>query len=250
MNTDNWWSGLYDDLLAEFLLENRSEEDKERSSQFIIDKLRLENDSLVLDQCCGTGSLSLHLAKKGYAVIGMDQAEQYITAAEKVAKKHGLKTGFHTADAFEYVSDRACDGVFNWWTSFGYTLDDSQNKRMLQRAADSLKPEGRFLLDTMNVSGVLRNFKPEVVNESNGKVLIRKTRVDWLTGAMLKEWIYELPDGRRKVHNTSVKLYFPHTIVEMMADCGFEDFELFGDESGNPLEDDSLRCIILARKGK
>lgn len=248
MNTDNWWSGLYDNLLAEFLLETRSEEDKERSAQFIIEKLELEDGALVLDQCCGTGSLSFHLASKGYDIVGMDQAEQYILAAKELAEKQDLKAEFHAADAFEYVSDRPCDGLFNWWTSFGYTMDDSQNKRMLQRAADCLKPGGRFLLDTMNVSGVLRNFKPEVINESNGKVLTRKTRIDWLTGAMLKEWIYELPDGQKKIHNTSVKLYFPHTIVEMMAECGFNDFELFGDESGAPLEDDSLRCIILARK--
>ena len=178
----------------------------------------------------------------------MDQAEEYIQTAREITTKKELTAEFYVGDAFEYVCDEVCDGVFNWWTSFGYTMDDAYNQRMLQRAADCLKPGGYFLLDTMNVSGVLRDFKAEVVNESKGVLLTRQTTIDWKQGAMLKRWVYKLPTGEERVHETAVRLYFPHTIIEMLLDCGFEDIELFGNENGEALKDDSLRCIILARK--
>jgi SAM-dependent methyltransferase len=248
MKNQNWWQGLYDEWLAEFLLETRSEEDKDKSIQFLIEKLELKPNDRVLDQCCGTGTLSNHLSQKGYEVIGVDQATQYIIQATEEAKAKNLSAEFFEADAFSYICSPPCDAVFNWWTSFGYTMDDDYNKQMLQRAADSLSKGGRFLLDTMNIAGVIRNFKPVVVNKSKGVTLTRTTSIDWQQGAMNKKWVYTHPNGESKTHETSVKLYFPHTIIEMLKSCGFGDFEIFGNEEGEPLSENSMRCIILARK--
>jgi len=249
---ENWWGGLYDELLADFLLENRTPEEEQKSAEFLLNKLELNPGNSVFDQCCGTGVLSLKMAEAGCRVYGVDQAETYIKSAQDKAQKEGREIEFKAADAFEYSTPEPCDAVFNWWTSFGYTMDDTTNRRMLEQAAASLKPGGRFLLDTMNPSGVLRHFLPDVVNKINKKqgeiTLIRHTEIDWKQGAMLKTWSYFLPDGGKKIHRSSVKLYFPHTIVEMLRQIGFENIELFGDESGSPLALDSRRCIILARK--
>ena len=248
----NWWGKLYDDLLAELLLENRTEDDVKRSLNFLRDNLQLKGGETIMDQCCGTGSLSIPLAQEGFDVIGVDQAEKYILEAQEKTEESSLAVSFYAADAFEFVSPKLCDAVFNWWTSFGYTLDDEANAQMLQRAADSLKVGGLFLLDTLNLPGVMRHFNRDVITRKESQdgeiVLMRETSFDWQAGAMLKKWTYLLPSGETVSHDSVTRLYLPHTICELLERSGFEVLELFGNEDGDPLSLDSMRCIILARK--
>ena len=247
---NNWWGDLYDNLLADFLMDNRTSEEVEKSLSFIIDKLALEKENLVFDQCCGTGSLSNPLAQKGFRVLGVDQAENYIQRARD--RKVSNNAQFIAADAFEFVSNEKCDAGFNWWTSFGYTLDDQFNIKMLQRAADSLKEGALYMLDTMNLPGVLRKFDREVVNRietPEGEiVLVRETELNWQKGSMQKKWIYLFPNGERRTFNSEVRLYLTHTLVEMFETCGFKVLDIFGSENGEPIQIDSMRCIILARR--
>src|SRR5207253_8437949 len=103
--------------------------------------------------------------------------------------------------------------------SFGYA-DDAGNLRMLACAFDALTPGGRFALDTMNVAGVLAEFRPEAVMQkttARGELtLTRHRRVDAPRGRLEKRWCYTLPDGRTLERHSSVRLYLPHTLAEML----------------------------------
>jgi SAM-dependent methyltransferase len=251
--TTHWWNTLYDDLLAELLLV-RGEDDPEvvATLEFLGTHLRLEPSSRVFDQCCGIGSLALPLAKRGLAVIGVDQATRYVERATREAKERALPATFFAADAFDYVTPEPVDAAFNWWTSFGYTLDDERNTQMLRRAYDSLRPGGRFALDYLNVPGILRNFQQHVVTRrptTHGEVVLwRDSEIDVAHGSMKKNWTYFVPNGERVHHESTVKLYLPDAVAALLARAGFVDVTLFGDVRGGALELDSPRCIAVARR--
>ena len=79
------------------------------------------------------------------------------------------------ADAFEFVPDHPCAAAFNWGSSFGYADADRQNIKMLERAFESLKPGGRFILDYQNIPGVLRDFRQCIVRRhatDDGEILL------------------------------------------------------------------------------
>lgn len=253
MTTDSstWWGALYDDLLEDMLLERESEEETERTLDFIIRHLGVAPGARVFDQCCGNGSLALPLAMRGYEVHGVDQAGVYISRANTIARESGASATFVTADAFDYVPE-ACAGAFNWWTSFGYADDDQTNLRMLKRAFESLAPGGVFLLDTMNVPAIFRHFQRDVVTERQtrrGKVTLhRKSRFDLPAGRILKTWTYHVPKQPPTSRETSVRLYLPSTLKEMLHAVGFDKVELTGDLDDSPLHMDHLRCICVATK--
>lgn len=170
-----------------------------------------------------------------------------------MAKDAGESATFVRADAFDYVPE-TCAGAFNWWTSFGYAEDDATNLRMLERAYEALCSGGVFLLDTMNVPAIFRHFQRDVVTEREtrrGKVTLhRKSRFDLPAGRILKTWTYHVPKQTPTIHETSVRLYLPSSLKEMLHAAGFETVELLGDLDDSPLHMDHMRCISVATKGQ
>ncbi len=249
----NWWSGLYDDLLAELLLVRDDVAEVEGTMRFLVERLELAPGARIFDQCCGIGSLALPLAQRGFEVVGVDQAAGYVERGNREAKRlEGLRCELFTGDAFTFVPDKPVHGAFNWWTSFGYTGDDARNAEMLARARDALVPGGLFALDTLGLPGVLRGFQPQVVTRRQTPegeiVLVRETSLDLAAGFMNKVWTYFLPNGRRVTHESRVRLYLPHTLVSLMRGVGFEDVALHGGIHGEPLDADTKRCIVVGRR--
>jgi len=240
-----WWAELYDDALADVLLERT---DVERTLKFLRNVLAIAPGDRVLDQCCGIGSLAIPLARAGFEVVGVDQAAGYIARATAAAA--GASAKFFVGDAFTWRPERMCNAAFNWWTSFGYAARDADNQRMLKRAAEAIVPGGRFALDFMNVPQVLRGFQPTVVVERDGTKLTRETTLDLAAGTMAKTWRYELPEskivGTQPVRTSTLRLYMPSQLIELLRASGFDDIELYGDETGEPLTIDSPRCIAVA----
>jgi SAM-dependent methyltransferase len=251
--TTHWWNTLYDDLLADLLLA-RADDDPEviATASFLVERLHLEVGQRVFDQCCGIGSLALPLAARGLEVIGVDQATRYVERATLAAEERRLPARFFAGDAFDFVPEERVHAAFNWWTSFGYTLDDQRNAQMLRRAHDALLPGGCFALDTLNVPGILRGFQAHVVTKrttSRGEVVLwRDSTIDLALGAMKKKWTYFVPNGERVEHESTVKLYLPDRIGALLNDVGFVDVTFFGDVKGGALGIDSPRCIAIARR--
>ena len=244
---EGWWGELYDEHLATVLLE-RDEEPSE-TIDFLVATLQLSPGDRVFDQCCGIGSLAVPLASRGYDVVGCDLVEGYVARGREDAKRAGVDVELHPADAFEFVPSAPCVGAFNWWTGFGYARDDTQNLRMLARAFESLLPRGRFVLDTMNVPGVIRGFQPEVILERRGIRLVRRSVLDVDAGLLHKRWSYELPDGRTVERESTVRLHTPWELRAMLRAAGFADVDLLGGIDGSSLSVESPRCIAVATKG-
>ena len=133
-SNDEWWKSFYDDLLADILLENTSENEITETVNFLTKTLNLLPGQSVLDQCCGSGRLTVPMAARGFVMTGIDLAPNYIKRARAKAVSAKLTVDFEVADAFSYIAKPPCTAVFNWWTSFGYAEDDAANLRMLRRA--------------------------------------------------------------------------------------------------------------------
>jgi SAM-dependent methyltransferase len=248
-----WWKDLYDERLAELVLA-RPDEEVAAEVSFLTNALDLGPGDRVFDQCCGIGSLSIPLARSAMAVVGIDQCGAYIRRARRDAEAVGVGVAcdFREADACAFVADPPCDAAFNWWTSFGYAEDDRRNALMLQRAFDSLRPGGWFVLDFQNIARVLRDFRPCMVRRGvtpEGEVLLlRESTLDLPQGVLRQVWTFVLPDGQRVVRSSALRLYLPHALADLLRGCGFVDVEFFGTLDAGPLTQDSPRCIARARR--
>lgn len=246
-----WWEELYDDVVAEMFLV-RPEDETRALVDFLAAALGLAPGMRVFDQCCGIGTLGLPLAHRGIAVVGVDQSGAYVRRANRGARSCGTACDFAEGDAFEYVASPPCDAAFNWGTSFGNAAADARNGSMLRRAFESLRPGGRFVLDFQNVARLLGDFRESIVRRhatpAGELVLLRESELDLAGGTLRQVWTTFLPDGRRRVRRTAVKLYLPHALADLLRAAGFVDVEFFGGLGFEPLGRSSPRCIARARR--
>jgi SAM-dependent methyltransferase len=243
---------FYDGTFADLVLATQDEAHREATVTFLVERLGLRPGDTVLDQCCGTGRLSLPLARRGLRVLGVDLIPEYVRRARAGAERLGLPCEFHVGDAFDFVSARPCDAAFNWFTSFGYSEEDALNGRMLRRAFESLRPGGRFALDYANVPRLFRELKEHMVvrsrTEAGEALILRETRANVARGMFEQRWTYVLPDGRRLERYGGTRMYLPHELRRMLGEAGFVDVELHGGLLGEAYGLDSPRCILTARR--
>ncbi|WP_444996305.1 class I SAM-dependent methyltransferase [Aliikangiella sp. IMCC44359] len=251
MQTAPWWKKLYDGNLADILLENKDPQESANTYQFLQKYALLKPGQRVFDQCCGTGRLAIELATS-HQVIGVDLINQYIELANQKAKEKNINIELYCGDAFEFKPSEPVDVAINWWTSFGYAKNDEQNYQMILRAVESLKKGGFYALDFMNVPGLFKHFKEDVVtHKKQGDqeiTLIRKSSFDFECNTLKKDWIYFLSNGDKITHKSEVCLYQPSQLISFFKQAGLSDVKIFGDLSGKPLTLDSPRCIVIGRK--
>lgn len=249
---DMWWQSFYQDTPFIAYLDQAHREDLEHILQFLHGLISLDKNTHLFDQCCGVGSVSLPLAAQSVQVTGVDICPQFIDEAIRRAKALPASTraSYHLADATEFLPDTACDIAINLYTSFGYA-DDSINQAMLNQARASLKAGAPFVLDYPNMYSVLGVFRKHIVKHLetvNGPITVtRASTIDHLNGRLLQQWTFIQPDGTRTARDSSLAIYLPHQVKEMLLKAGFETVALYGGFDGQALSSDSVRCLAVAR---
>lgn len=203
----------------------------------------------VFDICCGVGRHARPLAARGCQVIGVDLAESNIQAARDVARQEGLadRCEFHHADIREFTPPAGCDLAINMFTSFGYFESDEADAVILAKAAESLRPGGRFILDVANREAVIGGFRRRQRRGRRGNYVIEEAQLDLATGRMVGTWTF-FRDGEKSEHRVSIRLYALHELVRMVEAHGLHFGQAFGDFEGNPYDRLSSRCIVAAEK--
>ena len=241
---EDWFEGDWLDVVALAIPDERTQ----READFLVDKLALEPGARILDLACGHGRIALELARRGYRVTGLDLSEPSLELARAAADRERLEVEWVHADMREIPPHGSFDGVVNVFTAFGYFEDERENERVLDAVSGALAPGGRFLIDTVNVLGLVRRYRERNWDEREGGVLfLQEHRYDVLRGRNEARWTFVHPDGRRNAIVHSVRTYTPHELARMLAAAGLEVEGAWGGFDDSELSMDSWRTILLAR---
>lgn len=107
----------------------------------------LPEKGLVLDLACGTGNMSLALAKRGYEVIGTDISCDMLSVAREKAAAAGLPVLFLNQDMTELDLYGTIDGAVCCLDSINYLLEPASLSACFGRVSLFLNPGGVFLFD-------------------------------------------------------------------------------------------------------
>ena len=101
---------------------------------------------LLLDLCCGTGSLSLEMSRRGYEMIAVDGSESMLMQAREKCAALPVPPLFLLQDAGELDLYGTVDAAFCSLEGINYLSPDTLD-RLLGRLYLFIRPGGLFLFD-------------------------------------------------------------------------------------------------------
>jgi SAM-dependent methyltransferase len=256
MSSDSvWWSNRFDEYVELGLRAATAQATPSEAAigAFLVRELGLVAGDRVFDQCCGIGRLSIPLAQAGIAVTGVDINPAYIDQARSRALAASVGPDLYVGDPAEFIAPEPCKGAFNWFSGVGQSSDDEQNRRIAERARDSLVPGGLYAVDFNNMPRVLTFRQNTVLTRHRSPdgaelLVLQELDFDFAAGVLRSAWTLVHPDGHRRHHHSEHRMYMPYDIVRLLEAAGFSHVCLIGSIGGEPFEQWAVRCIAIATR--
>lgn len=241
--TVEWFSEWFDSPYYHILYKNRDEEEAKFFISNLIDYLQIQSEEKILDIACGRGRHAIFLNQKGFDVVGADLSENNIAFAKQFENEQ-LK--FYVNDMRKLLFPQEFDYVLNLFTSFGYFEDDSEDLQVIQAIADSLKPNGKLVIDFLNPSFVQKGLISEEKKVlDNIPFWISKK----LEGGFIKKGIQFEVEGKLYQFEEKVKLIELEKFKDYFSQTNLKILDTFGDYNLQPYHsENSERLILIAQK--
>ncbi|MBO6159532.1 MAG: class I SAM-dependent methyltransferase [Firmicutes bacterium] len=104
---------------------------------------------LVLDLCCGTGSLAIELTRRGYDLIGADGSDRMLDEAKKKLREASMedKILLLLQDMREFELYGTVDSILCTCDSLNYLLQEEELETVFRLAENYLEQGGLFMFD-------------------------------------------------------------------------------------------------------
>src|SRR5262245_12516490 len=244
---DDWWQTFFQGAALEMWTRAVPPERTKAEADSLEKALGVPAGAKVLDVPCGNGRLALDLAGRGYRMTGIDLAAEYIEGAKRQSAEKGLAVDWRQGDMRHLPFSAEFDAAYCFGNSFAY-FDDAGNASFLESVARSLKPGGRFILDTyLAAENILPNLVDRYWYEMGDLFFLAQRRYDPLRGRLDVEYLF-LRDGTVDRRPVSYRIYLARQIVAMLEQVGFAGVEALGSFEREPYALASPRLLLVGRR--
>lgn len=209
----------------------------------------------LLDVACGTGQHSIHFAARGWDVVGVDQSQDMLRAAEE--RRGDSAVSFVQQDMRALgLPCTSFDAAVCLFDSIGYGVTNDAIIATLSGVRRHLRPDGLFAVEFWHAPPMLKDYEPVRVRQwetGNGTVLrISKTTLDVVAQLARVDYsVYQLrPDGSYRYSNeVHENRYFLVQEMDLLLHvAGFEPLRwLAGFHGTAPIDRSTWHVVALAR---
>lgn len=244
MSKPNDWVVFFDGHAPEYE-SNEFTHNTVAEVDYLIAELDLRPGAEVLDVGCGTGRHAIELARRGYAVTGLDLSPAMLGEARVRAAGAGVAVRWVQADAAAFDLPEGFDGAICLCEgAFGLLggSDDAvgQPTAILRNMARALRPGAGCLLTVLNGYRMIRQGTAPDVEAGllDPLTLVRSTEME-LAGTSRRVVLRE-------------RGFVPTELVALAELAGLEVVGVWGGTAGNwgrrTIDMDEMELMILARK--
>ncbi len=225
---------------------------------FYIEKA-VELNGSVLELACGTGRITIPMAKAGFDVTGLDMSAPMLNHARKKAKEADLKIEFIEADCRDFDLAKKFRLIFMPANSIAHIHDRPSHEALCSKVRKHLDDNGRFVFSWFNpgerylfrdpkkrypaMEFELPDGTPVIITEGN--VYDKASQINYI------KWYYKIGNKDEIVQNLNLRMLFPAELDTLLYYNGFELEKKYGDFEKTPFESSSIHqvCVCKLRKG-
>ena len=230
--------------------------------------LAQETGGPVLEIACGTGRVSIPLARLGLAVTGVDSVPGMIERAR--SKSAGLPTRWVIGDARTFDLGEHFRLIFVTGNAFQSFLTLADQEALLERVRAHLHDNGLFAFetrnprwnaDTTNTNGdlwanletrITETISQPYTDSSGREVRVSRTQVYDHVAQILHWTTYRRwrvgTEEHTKVTRIATRFTFPQELAALLYYNGFTIIRQYGDWNLEPLTAASTSIIVVCRR--
>lgn len=228
--------------------------------------LAQEADGSVLEIACGTGRVTIPIARLGFATTGLDIVPHMLAQARR--KSSGLPVRWIEADARTFDLHDQFHLVFLTGNAFQAFVTNAEQEALLRRVHVHLRDDGLFAFETRNpllpntttrdglfvtletreeekAGSSFTNVDGHEVRVSRTQVYDHVAQIVHLTS--YKRW-QEHGKEHTKTARTALRYTFPQELAALLHYNGFSIERQYGDWNKEPLSASSPSIISICRK--
>ncbi len=212
-------------------------------------------DVRILELCCGSGRLTLPIAKDGYDITGVDFTSSMLEQARLKASEATLKINFIEADIRTLNLAEKFDFVFIPFNSIHHLYENEHLFKVFNVVKKHLKSGGLFLLDCFspNIQYIVeaekkQNQIAEYSTKNGRNVLIKQImRYEHKTQINRIQWHYYIDGKFDSIQNLDMRLFFPQELNSYLESNGFDIIHKFGTFEEEEFTDNSEKQIFVCQ---
>lgn len=214
----------------------------------------------ILELACGTGNITIPLAKKGYDIAGIDISESMLDVALFKSEKMNVPLVLLEQDIIDLDFDLydldcvlcACDG-------FNYITSTEDLEKIFKKIYELLKKNGVFIFDISSYYKISKVLGNNFMGESRENLSYMWTNyyddstqlIDMELDFFVKIEVED--DGEDNLFEKyserhQQRAYKESEIYRLLENVGFNRIESFGDFSMDKPRDKSERVFFMAKK--
>lgn len=213
----------------------------------------IDTGSLILDAACGTGSMTLRLAKAGYDMIGFDLSPEMLSEARDKCADEGIFPLFLCQSLTDFELYGTVKGAICTLDSLNYLTGAGELEKCFSLMHNYIEPNGLFFFD-MNTP-----HKFEQIYADNAYILEdeqifcgwqndynARTHLCTFTLTFFEKQKNGL--WKRSEEVQTERCYSPKWVKTLLRQCGFELISHTSDLCGTPASEQDDRHYYLCKR--
>jgi SAM-dependent methyltransferase len=209
----------------------------------------------VLEVACGTGRITLPIAREGVEIVGLDVTRSMLDLARRKAEAEHLPVTWLEQDCRDIQIDRVFSLVFSATNAMQHLHDLASINAFLTSARNVLAPGGTLILDVFNpdVNKLSRSpnlrYPHKSIVDAHGRDLCVEAATQYDSSRQILAFtLFYLCNGDVvRTKNVSMRCLFPEELLALCAFNGLDVVRRFGDYDGSAFRAGSPKQILFCK---
>lgn len=212
----------------------------------------------VLELACGSGRLTIPLARAGLTLTGLDLNATMLQRARDKAAQEQLDITLVQGDMCAFQLDRQFDMIFIPANSLCHISDWRQVAACLRCVHAHLAPHGRFVFEVFNPSLPILLRDPQQWHavgsylDAQGQPFRVSERTHYDTATQINHllWRAEMADGQQAEYVLTLRMFFPQELEALLEYNQLHLIGRWGAPPDAPFTSTSVRQLVVAEIAK